>query len=133
MIRHIREVDKVAAVGNYSHAVVTDAPQMLISGQVSVDAGGLNVAEGDPHGQASAVFDNLKQVLSAAGVGFEALTYLRVYVVNDQAADAYRRVRDERLEPPYPASALLFVARLGRPEWLLEVEAIAGVLAAEIH
>lgn len=41
------------------------------------------------------------------------------------------RVRTEFLHEPYPAAANLEVRRLVRPEWLLEIEALAAFGSAE--
>jgi enamine deaminase RidA (YjgF/YER057c/UK114 family) len=88
------------------------------------------VFPGDVVAQAEFIYEHLLQVLSAAGVGPDALVRTVEYVTPDGLGD-YRtvaRVRNRLLEPPFPASTGLVCEGLLRPEFLLEVDP-TGVLA----
>jgi enamine deaminase RidA (YjgF/YER057c/UK114 family) len=122
--RYAVDVEQLPAFGNYSHAVISGS-QVLISGQVSVDAHGEVVGIGDELTQAKTIFGNLETILHASGLGWPDVVFLRAFLVTEAALSAYRTARDSVLDPPYPASTVVFVPRLVDPEWLLEVEAVA--------
>lgn len=48
------------------------------------------------------------------------------YIVRPTDRDAYRDARNKNLGTARPASTLLVVARLGRPEWLIEIDCVAA-------
>lgn len=110
-------------LGNYSHAVLTTWPLIHVSGQVGVDSEGKIPA--DLRAQADLVLDNIAAVLAGCRRSLRDVVYLRVYVTSTEAAAAWRAARDARLDPPYPASALVQVVALSSPEWAIEVEAVA--------
>jgi enamine deaminase RidA (YjgF/YER057c/UK114 family) len=116
----------------YSHvAKVNGGTLVYLAGQVSSDASGKLVGEGDFGAQASQVFRNLKLGLEAAGATMADIVKMNVYIVAevDQAEiPKLRAVRDSYVDAAKPpASTLLFVTRLARPGWLLEIEAVAAI------
>lgn len=101
------------------------------AGQVGLDPSGKLVGEGDFRAQIEQVFQNLKLAVEAGGGTFFDVIKLNYYLVDAvplPQLTALREVRDRfvNTENP-PASTLLFVSRLARPEWLVEAEAIAVV------
>jgi enamine deaminase RidA (YjgF/YER057c/UK114 family) len=111
--------------------VVTVSPGKLIviSGQVALDANAQLVGAGDMHAQTQQVFENLRLALAAAGATFEQVIKLTILVVNYTPAHraAIVEVRDQfiaRGQPP--ASTLMGVQALARPEFLIEIEALAA-------
>ncbi|MDY7105623.1 MAG: RidA family protein [Actinomycetota bacterium] len=124
-------------VGLYSHAVPlpVGANLLAVSGQLSVDAEGTSVAAGDFDGQMRQVFDNLATVLGAAGTGLGAVLKMTTYLVDDANIDDFYRVREELFaglfpDGNYPGNTLLVVKRLVRPEFLIEIEALAALPAS---
>jgi enamine deaminase RidA (YjgF/YER057c/UK114 family) len=116
----------------YSHvAKVNQGTLIYLAGQVSSDASGKLVGEGDFEAQAEQVFCNLKLGLEAAGATMAEIVKMNVYIVAevDQAeVPKLRAVRDRHVNTAKPpASTLLFVTRLARPGWLLEIEAVAAI------
>jgi enamine deaminase RidA (YjgF/YER057c/UK114 family) len=112
----------------YTQVVVATGSRIVfLAGQVAVDASGQVVSDGDFAGQAQAVFQNLSLALAAAGATAADVTKLTIYVVHyspDQLTvigDMRRALFGDRL----PASTLVGVEALARPEYLLEVEATA--------
>ena len=96
----------------YSQVVVgTGTRIVFVAGQVAVDEGGKVVADDFP-GQVKAVFTNVGRALTAAGARFQDVTKITIYVVD---------YSPEQL----PASTLVGVQALARPEFLIEVEAVA--------
>jgi enamine deaminase RidA (YjgF/YER057c/UK114 family) len=116
----------------YSHiAKVASGAIVYIAGQVSSDAAGQLVGEGDFEIQAEQVFRNLKAAVEAAGGTMADLVKMNVYLVEEVPAEAIaqlRAVRDRHVNVAKPpASTLLIVSRLARPGWLLEIEAVAAI------
>jgi 2-iminobutanoate/2-iminopropanoate deaminase len=99
---------------------------LAISGQVAVDAAGNLVGEGDIEAQARQAFRNIAALLDAAGLSFANVFFLRYYLVNMDDWPVVARVREEFVREPFPAGANLEVRRLVRPEWLIEIEALAA-------
>ncbi len=116
----------------YSHvAKVTGGALVYIAGQVSADASGNLVGEGDLEAQAEQVFKNLKAAVEAAGGAMADIIKLNVYLVAEVGYDdlpKYRAARDRYVNVARPpASTLLVVTRLARPGWLIEIEAVAAI------
>lgn len=119
-------------VGYYSPVVICppSASLAMISGVLSVDADGETVGAGDFEAQMRTVFRLLGETLKAAGSSWAELAKMTTYLVNsDHIADFYR-IREEIFADLYPqgrppGNTLLVVARLVRPEFLIEVEGIA--------
>jgi enamine deaminase RidA (YjgF/YER057c/UK114 family) len=116
----------------YSHmAKVNKGTTVYGSGQVPINASGNLIGEGDFEAQVEQVFRNLKLAVEAAGGTMADIVKLNYYVAAelDQASvPKLRPIRDRYLnvETP-PASTFLVVARLSRPGWLIEIEAVAAI------
>jgi enamine deaminase RidA (YjgF/YER057c/UK114 family) len=116
----------------YSHiAKVSRGSIVYLAGQVSGDASGKLVGEGDFEAQAEQVFRNLKIAVEAAGGTMTDIVKLNIYLVADVDAaqvPKLRAIRDRyvNVENP-PASTLVVVSRLARPGWLVEIEAVAAL------
>ena len=111
----------------YSHIVIAPAGRRaVISGQVSVDSLGSVVGVGDFRAQCIQVFENLGRALRSVGAGFEDLVRTDMYVTDLAHLDVLREVRARYLpaEDP-PASTLVRVVSLHRPELMLEIAAEA--------
>jgi len=112
----------------YTHVVVgTGARLAFIAGQEPEDERGEVVGAGDLALQARTVFANLGQALAAAGSETEQVARITIFVVH------YRRehlpVIDEARAALFgdhkPADTLVGVEALSKPEFLIEVEAVA--------
>ena len=115
------------ATRGYSHIVIAPAGRRaVISGQVSVDSLGSVVGVGDFRAQCIQVFENLGRALRSVGAGFEDLVRTDMYVTDLSQLDALREVRARYLpaENP-PASTLVRVVALYRPELMVEIAAEA--------
>ena len=80
----------------------------------------------DITGQADLAWTHIVTMLDRAGMTVHDLVKITQYLV--QAADipAYAKVRSRVLGTARPASMLLVVSQLPRPEFLLEIEAVAA-------
>jgi enamine deaminase RidA (YjgF/YER057c/UK114 family) len=84
------------------------------------------VGEGDLEAQVRRTFENVGRVLGQAGMTFENLVQVGVYLTDMSQLRTYARVRDEfvnTVEPP--ASTALGVAGFALPGMMVEVNAIA--------
>ena len=100
--------------------------QLWIAGQVAVDGDGAPVGIGDADTQAEQVWANLAHVLKVAGGGRDDLVSTTTYIVDRAYRDAATQVRGRWFQgTTYPTNTLLIVDGLGRPEYLLEVSAVA--------
>ncbi len=109
----------------YSPAIeVTGATRTLyISGQVGVDANGV-IPAGITE-QSQLVWENMLAVLAAAGMSVANIVKLTTFLTAADDFAAFVKVRSHVLGAHKPASTLLIVAGLAKPEWKVEVEAIA--------
>ena len=110
-------------VARYHHGVEIGAGArwLFISGQVGIRPDG-QIGR-DAAEQAEIVWTNIRAIIASAGMAIADLVKITSYVVAAQHIDPLRLVRGRVLGSHNPASTLLIVAALGRPEWLVEVEA----------
>ena len=115
----------VAPLGAYSSGISTPAGGrwLHIAGQVGIGPDG-RLAEGF-EAQADTAWRNLVAVLGDAGMTVADLVKVTHFLVRAEDLPAYNPVRLRHLGNARPASTLLFVAGLARPEWRIEVEATA--------
>jgi enamine deaminase RidA (YjgF/YER057c/UK114 family) len=120
-------------LGAYSVGMSVNAGQLLyIAGQVSVDSSGTLVGEGDIAAQTRQVFQNIGHVLAAAGAGFSNVVEFTSYVVGRDSVAGFIEGRT-RVFPEifpngdYPPNTLLVIEGLVRPEFLVEVKAVAAL------
>jgi reactive intermediate/imine deaminase len=120
---------EIHAPRGYTHVIAAGGGRLVfVSGQVSVDAGGKIVGQGDMAAQAEQVFANLKSALAAAGADFTHVVKFGVFITDISQIAAVRAVRDRYIEAASPpASTAVEVSRLVLPEFLVEVDAIAVV------
>ncbi|MDH7570434.1 MAG: RidA family protein [Armatimonadota bacterium] len=113
-------------VSTYSHAVEVppNARWLFISGQVALRPDG-SMPDGF-RAQCEEAWNNLFRVLAAAGMGRENLVKLTVFLVREEDLPVFREVRDRFLGDARPATTLLFVRALARPQWLIEIEGVAA-------
>ncbi len=117
--------------GAYTPAVVASGGRTVyIAGQVSQDDKGEVVGKGDLAAQAEQVYRNLGLALKGAGATFDDLVKITVYVVDFRPEHrelmSQARARHVNKANP-PASTLVGVQSLAKPEFLVEVEGIAVI------
>lgn len=115
-------------VANYKMATRMEGGQLLyISGQVARDTSGNIVGQGDAGAQARHVFQNLRQVLQAAGGDLKDLMKITTYITKIEDFPAVAEARAEVFQGELPASTLIVVKSLFHPDFLLEVEGVAAI------
>ena len=121
--------DTMPRSAGYSQVVmVTGGTLVFIAGQVALDRSGNVVGKDDFRAQAEQVFENLKSAVEAAAGTLQDVIKLTIYFLDSSHLPQLREVRDKyiHLSRP-PASTAVQVSRLFRPEFLIEVEAVAVV------
>ena len=129
MKKTLLQSDKVGApAAKYSHGWKLEAGKLIvISGQVPEDAKGNVVALGNFEKQVRQVFENLRNMLEAGGATFKDIVRLMVLLTEQDQWQPFDKIRGDYLEPPYPATTLFVVKSLAKPEWMVEIEAMAIV------
>ena len=103
---------------------------VFVSGQVATDEKGNLVGKGDLKAQTTRVFENVRTALLGAGAGLADIVKMTTFVVGYRAEmlPTLRGVRSAFLgDIAVPASTLVGVSALARPEYLIEIEVIAVV------
>lgn len=109
-------------------ATVAGGTVVFISGQVALDKSGNVVGKDDFRAQVEQVFANLKAAVEATGGTFNDVIKLNSYFTDFSHLSEFREVRDRYVNQANPpASTAIQVPRLVRPEFMIEVEAVAIV------
>lgn len=116
----------------YAHAVTATGRLAFISGQIALDADGRLVGPGDLAAQTRQALGNLHRVLLGLGADWPDVARFTWYLTDTTNVQVIRDIRDELIRPalgdkPNPASTLVQVAALFRPDLLIEVEAVAAL------
>jgi enamine deaminase RidA (YjgF/YER057c/UK114 family) len=111
---------------DFSHGVevAPGARWLHTAGQIGLGPDG-TIAD-DVEGQVEQAWRNLVNILAAADMGVEDLVRLTTYLTRVEDAAVARAVRARFMDGHEPASTLLVVAALARPEFLFEIEGIAA-------
>lgn len=111
--------------GPYSPAIVADGPLVFVSGQLPVDPATGKPGGGDFREQAERAFEQLAQLLAAAGSGWPHVVKLTVLLADLRDYAELNAVSRRWLVPPFPART---TAQVGLPPGvLIEVDCIAQV------
>ena len=114
----------------YTHVIVaTGSRFVFVAGQEPEDEHGNIVGPGDMAVQARQVFANVGRALAAAGARPEQVTKITIFVVGyrREYLAAIEEGRVALFGDHKPADTLVGVEALSRPEYLIEVEAIAVI------
>jgi len=111
---------------NYAHGLEVSRQSRIVfcSGQLGIGADG--AVPRDVEGQARHCFRAIAAILAEAGMTLNDLVRLNAYVSSPEHLKGYMKVRDEFVASPPPASTLMVVQGFARPEFKVEVEAVAA-------
>jgi enamine deaminase RidA (YjgF/YER057c/UK114 family) len=127
MKRNYLKNDRAQSRG-YSQAVVTEGGRTIwLAGQVAAEDGAGRSLAADFDGQVREVFTRLGHTLEEAGGRLSDMVTMTVFITDARLGDRFTQLRCEIFGDNYPASALITVAGLARPEMLVEVQGIAVV------
>ncbi|MEU6644695.1 RidA family protein [Saccharomonospora sp. NPDC046836] len=84
-----------------------------------------NVGVGDVAAQAEQAMSNIATLLGEAGSTLSDVVKVTVYLVDPRHRESVYRVMGRWLRGVHPVSTGVVVSALARPEWLVEIDAIA--------
>jgi enamine deaminase RidA (YjgF/YER057c/UK114 family) len=109
-------------------AVVAKGSMVFVRGQVGQDLDtSASVAVGDASGQTDQAMRNIKTLLEESGAKVEDICKITIYITDPRYREAVYRKIGEHLKGVFPISTGIVVSALARPEWLVEVDAIAVI------
>lgn len=112
----------------YSHGVMFPAGWRVLrtSGQLGIGVDGTVPASA--FGQASLCFGNIREILHAGGLAPGDVVHISAWVTDRAHMAAYMQARDAFLAGTgrCPASTVIIVSGFSRPEYMVEVEAMAA-------
>ncbi len=125
IVHHTPETIR-APFSTYSHGVEVppSARWLFCSGQLGI-APDETVPE-DVGAQTERAFLNIGAILQAAHMDFGDIVRLNAYLTDPADLQAYMEVRNRFVTLPAPASTLIVVSAFARPEFKVEVEAVAA-------
>jgi 2-iminobutanoate/2-iminopropanoate deaminase len=112
-----------AAIGPYSQAIAC-GDLVFCSGQIGIEPALGAMVEGGIAAETRRVLDNLREVLSASGLGLRDVVKTTVFLVSLADFDTVNRIYGEHFSAPYPARSTVQVSALPRHA-RVEIEAIA--------
>jgi reactive intermediate/imine deaminase len=108
---------------------VVEGGFVFVSGMPPVDAGGVSVGGHDITAQTRRVMDNIKTILESAGTSMDRVVRTTVFFTHREDYAALDAVYKEYFPGSPPSRSALIVAGLVRPEWRVEIDAIATMPA----
>ena len=117
---------ETAQARGYSQAVVTEGGRTIwLAGQVAAeDSSGRSLAA-DFDGQVREVFARLGRTLEETGASLADMVTMTVFITDARLGDRFTELRREIFGDNFPASALITINGLARPEMLVEVQGVA--------
>ena len=108
--------------------VVARGSMVFVRGQIGQDLQtSLSVGIGDAGAQAEQAMHNIALLLDEAGARLEHVCKITIYLTDPRYREAVYRVVGRWLKGVYPVSTGIVVSALARPEWLVEIDAIAVI------
>jgi 2-iminobutanoate/2-iminopropanoate deaminase len=112
----------------YSQAVVSNGGKVVwLAGQTTAEDSSGNSLVGDFDGQVREVFARLGKTLEDAGGALGDMVTMTVFITDARFGDRFTQLRKGIFGDNFPASALITVAGLARPELLVEVQGVAVI------
>jgi reactive intermediate/imine deaminase len=120
--------DKLAEPnGHFAQATIAEASGRLlfISGMTARNVEGGITGVGDISAQTHQVCQNVQAAVEAAGGTMDDIIRVDVYVTDIRHFDAIHEVRRQYFTTVAPASTMVEVSKFVKPEYLIEMNAIA--------
>ena len=110
----------------YNHGILVPEGQQLVfcSGQLGILPD--KTVPPDCAGQTRICFDSIAAILAEANMTLANIVRINAFVTRREHLADYMAVRNTLFSEPYPASTLMIVSGFARPEFVVEIEAIAA-------
>lgn len=121
--------DNMVKPRGYSHAISVKGNHetLYIGGQNAIDENGVLVGKGNLNEQTEQVLTNIDNILEKSDAELHNVVKFNIYLVQGQnpqdGFQVFQRKWGENEN--FPTLTVLFVAGLGNPDWLVEIDAIA--------
>ena len=129
-IQHINPEGMIKSPA-FSQAITTSGTgkTIYIGGQNAVDAKGLLVGKENIQEQTVQVMKNIETALTACGATFDNVVKLNIFLLQGQdAASGFQAARPFMAKASQPpVVTVVFVAALGNPEYMVEIDATAFI------
>jgi 2-iminobutanoate/2-iminopropanoate deaminase len=122
----IHDIGVASQIGAYSDALEGGANLrwLMTSGTPGLSLTG--ELPGDISGQAELAWEHIGRMLDRAGMTVNDIVKVTQYLTHAEDIPDYAKVRTRFLAGVRPASMLLVIPQLVRPEFLVEVEVVAA-------
>jgi 2-iminobutanoate/2-iminopropanoate deaminase len=126
MAHTIHDIGIASQIGTYSDAIETGPVLrwLLTSGTPGLSTTG-NLPK-DITGQAELAWEHVVRILERAGMMIADVVKITQYLTRADDIPAYGKVRSRFLGDARPASMLVVIPQLVRPEFLIEIEIVAA-------
>lgn len=109
-------------------AVVAKGSTVFLRGQIGQDLDtSESVCIGNVKGQAEQAMHNINMLLSEAGGELADICKITIYIIDPRYREEVYRVVGRWLKGVHPVSTGIVVSALARPEWLVEIDAVAVI------
>lgn len=118
----------MATPRGYSHAisVTGNYRTIYIGGQNAIDEKGNIVGKGNLKEQTIQILTNMEKILQEANAQLENIVKFNINILQGQnPREGFEAFQQKWSSQNFPAITVLFVAGLGNPEWLVEIDAVA--------
>ena len=126
MLRHLVPSAIRKPFARYSHAVEVPAGRAGSFARASSASRRTDQIPDSTEEQAVLCFEAIGACLKEAGMTFADIVRINAYVTDRAHMAPYMAVRDRYVALPPPASTLMIVGGFTRPEFTVEIEAIAA-------
>tara|TARA_B100001123_G_C14470517_1_gene694189 strand:+ start:66 stop:470 length:405 start_codon:yes stop_codon:yes gene_type:complete len=122
---------KVPDIGGLEKSALSQAQRVgdliYVSGQVAYNNERRSVGGNSAYSQSRHVFGRIKALVEAAGAKMDDIIKVTMYTTDMRFQPDIWKARREFFSGDFPCSTLVEVTSLVRPEFLIEIEAIAYV------
>ncbi len=129
-IRYINPKNMAKPRG-YSHAISISGnyKTIYIGGQNAIDENGTLIGKNNLKQQTEQVLTNINKILQDSDAKFENIIKFNIHILQGQNPQEGFQTFQERWKDNqnFPIVTVLFVAGLGSPDWLVEIDAIAVI------
>lgn len=109
-------------------AIKARGTMVFLRGQVGQDLETReSVGIGDPQAQTERAMQNIAILMKEAGGRVEDICKVTVYITDPRYRETVYRTMGKHLKGVFPVSTGLVITALARPEWVVEIDAIAVI------
>ncbi len=126
MAHKLHDIDVARQIGSYSDAieVAPNLTWLMTSGTPGLSTTG--TLPKDITRQAEVAWEHIIRILNQAGMTTADIVKITQYLIRSEDVRDYAKVRTRFLGDVRPASMLLVIPQLVRPDFLVEIEVIAA-------